>query len=331
MPKNRTPTIATVNVRTGGCSRRARDEVSSCAHQSDAGRCRGGPEQNSDHQTASVGDVPARAASGPRSSYSSVPSGCGLDSPRCGAVTTTVRSARAASAGRWATSTTVRSAPARRSPATTARSVAPSRPAVGSSSAAIGVCRDEHPGQRDALPLSDRQAGAVLAETSVDAIRQVVHEVGAGTTQRLGDGLRPERHGATTRTLSATVPRTKPGCCGIQAIWSRQLAGFVEVAGAHRPRGRSSDAEETGNRRRLAATTRADQRHGLAGFDLERRSKRGALAVRVAHAHVVEVQGCVRVRSTSSSGDAGAGVSRSAKTSSAAASPAWLAWKCTPT
>ena len=151
----------------------------------------------------------------------------------------------------------------------------------------------KHPGQGDALPLPDRQPGPVLAEDGVDAIRQVGHEVGSGTIAALRRRPASDASGATTRTLSATVPRTKPGCCGIQAIWSRQLAGCVQSPARTVP-----ELGSTTPRRHATAVDlppplgpiRATVSPGATSNDAQARRPRGP-ACRTRD--VVEVHGCL--------------------------------------
>ena len=243
---------------------RACDEVRRCPHQSDAGCCYSGAPSRTATTDGSAGGVPAGAASGPTPSYSSVPSGgfwvwgqvwgrdddgavgCGSQRPGDGR--------RAARCG---------GQPARRSHRPQCvqwhvdqRSAHPARPPES-------ISRARGPKQCVATvrPTSRRRARRV----EYHAVREIVHEFGAGTTQRLGDRLvRSSVPSATTRTLSATVPERTQGAAACRQSGRASSPGSWRCP-PNSPRGATSS---TTPRRRatavdLPATTRADQRHHL--------------------------------------------------------------------
>ncbi len=253
-----------------------------------------------------------------------------------GAPSRTTRSATASSAGRCTTSTTVRPSASRRTASTIAASVSPSSEAVGSSSSSTGrSARNARASARrwrwpadSPAPSSPRRVsvpcGSMDTNSSAPAAR---------SADRTCASVAP---GRASRTFSATVPAKRWGRCGTQATWSRQLSGESDERSAPS----TSTRPLVGRSRPSSTFSRVDLPVPLAPVTATVSPARIANEVSASEGSArpawrTTSRSTVRVAPRASGAgrvpDGAGSVSRTAKTSSAAARPSAAAWYCAPT
>ena len=148
-------------------------------------------------------------------------------------------------------------------------------------------------GERDALALPTRQREATLADHGVVAVRQFDDELvrfgrsGRGLDLDVGDvgpsvgDVGPHRVGEQEALLEhdADLPaqRVEGDVAHVDAVDRHSALGHVVEARQEQRDGR------------LARSARADERDGLARCDVQLEAVENGLALRVAEAHVVEV------------------------------------------
>ena len=264
IPNARTPTIATLSLRIGGCSAALRDQPGARREQARrrsrsrgtraAPRARAAARSVASHGISRrTGDRPAADVAAPTVVVTALTphppkdaSYCpkwGFAMPQHPTLGSNSRKSRAGSCGDSGglegehdvagldeagavgdDDDRGSAAASRRTAATTSASASSSRPAVGSSSRTSGRRVEQHPGQRHASALPGGHVAGEVAHAGGGAVRAAWRGRGRPRAGR----RRPRRRvasGRRRRTSSATVGPTSTGSCATTPSRARQASG----------------------------------------------------------------------------------------------------------